>query len=683
MKNRDNNMKHLIILLTVLLSCSTSWAQREIININRSWQYVPGWQVQKDVSTTVNLPHTFNLDALSGKWDYYRGLANYVKTIETPTAWKGKKVFIRFKGANQTADLYVNSKHVGQHQGGYTAFTWDITPYLTIGSRNTLWVRLTNAINLDIMPLLGDFNMYGGIYRDVELIVVPTTHFCLEDFSSSGVYVKQTKVSDVRADVQIRALIDGPAGGRATRVNFALLSAAGDTVGMDSKLVELDAIGSTEVDASFTLINPHLWHSVEDPYLYHATVTLAQEAGRKTITLDSLTTSVGLRYFKVDEKNQFYLNGKPFRIQGVGRHQDWALLGNALFPENHQRDVELMLGMGVNAVRLTHYPQDPYFIDLCDRAGIIVWSEIPFVGPGGYRDKGFNDSEAFMENGRTQLQEMIRQLYNHPSILFWGLFNELTQRGDDPLHYVRSLNTLAKEEDSTRLTVAASNQDGDLNFVTDLIGFNQYVGWYGGEPKDFNTWGERLRREWPKLKAGVSEYGAGGSIYQHSDTLQKVVPESYWHPEQWQTFYHETYWRTIASKNYFWGTFLWVMFDFGAAHRTEGLRPGINDKGMVTFDRQMPKDAYYFYKANWNSKDKFVYIAERRWQNRPYGKQTIKVFSNCQSAELFINGKAVLTEASNDGYGTFVWKNIGMPHGENLLTVRSGHLADSCSISIL
>lgn len=677
-------MKRIGIIFLLLFWSAVSFAQREVFNLNRSWEFVPGWEVQKDKSTTINLPHTWNLDALSGKWDYFRGLGNYVKMVDIPSSWKDKRVYLRCKGANQTTDVYINSKHIGQHKGGYTAFAYDITPYITAGSKNSIWFRVTNALDLDVMPLLGDFNFYGGVYRDVELIVTPNVHIAADYYASSGVIVRTTGVSHESAKISVTTKVS-TSSPSLSRVQFMLFNQSDSLIENVVKTVKLNEKGEEDVSANFVVSNPHLWNSVKDPYLYRVAVTVQEISEKSKIkpAKDSISEHVGLRYFEVDKDNQFYLNGEKFQVQGVGRHQDWAMLGNAIFKENHEKDIELMLEMGVNAVRLAHYPQDPYFIELCDKAGILVWSEIPFVGPGGYRDKGFNDSQAFMDNGENQLLEMINQLGNHPSIIWWGLFNELNQRGDDPVNYVKRLNTIAKEEDPTRITVAASNQDGQLNFITDLIGFNQYFGWYGGEPTDIKTWATSLRKDWPNLKAGISEYGAGGSIYQHSDTLTKSVPNSYWHPEQWQTHYHEAHWRAIKEGNFFWGTFVWAMFDFGAAHRTEGLRPGINDKGLVTFDRRVGKDAFYFYKANWNTTDQFVYIAERRWQNRPQKVQTIKVFSNCPNVELFVNGVSFGLQ-SNDGFGTFVWKSVPMTEGNNTVEAysNSAFAPDSINVTI-
>lgn len=680
-------MRQILLMFIVGIASLNCYGQRVITNINRNWEFVPGWEVQKDKSTTINIPHTWNLDALSGKWDYYRGLGNYYKMMDFPASWKDKRIYLRCKGVNEIVDIYINSKHIGQHRGGYTAFAFDITNYVIAGSKNSIWMRVTNALNLDVMPLVGDFNFYGGVYRDVEIVATPKVHFTVDHYGSSGLKLRTYNVNSEFGDLAIDGKISSPSAAQA-RVRYILYNKDNEVVDQFAKNIKINEQGQVDVDAKFVVNKPHLWNSVDDPYLYRVSAVIEQlevdaKSKKNKIILDSINEYVGFRYYEVDKNNKFWLNGKRYQIKGVGRHQDWAMLGNAIYKQNHEQDVALMVEMGVNAVRLAHYPQDEYFISLCDKAGIMVWSEIPFVGPGGYRDKGFNDSQPFMDNGELQLREMIAQLGNHPSIMWWGIFNELNQRGDDPLTYLKHLNSIAKDEDPTRLTVAASNQDGQINFVTDLIGFNQYFGWYGGEPGDIKPWQETLKKEWPQLKVSLAEYGAGGSIYQHSDSLTKSVANSYWHPEQWQTHFHEVHWREIVKMDALWGTFVWAMFDFGAAHRTEGLRPGINDKGLVTFDRQAKKDAFYFYKANWNKKDTFVYICQRRWQDRPQVVQTFKVFSNCKEVELYINGISRGIQ-SNDGFGTFTWKDVELKAGRQIIEAYGGDgsISDKCEIVI-
>lgn len=653
-------MRRFFLLFSLLTLPLTALAQRQTVNFNRNWTYTPGWEVNPRAGQPVDLPHTWNQDALSGKPDYYRGLGNYIKTLEVPRSWNGKKVHIRFGGANSVCDLYVNGKHVGQHRGGYTAFGWDITSHLNIGGRNTIWVRVTNTLDVNVMPLVGDFNVYGGLYRDVELILTPEAHLSMEDFGSKGLYVTTTKVSAQKADVNTLAVIRG-ARGAMVETKFILRDGEGNTLDSLTRRIKLDDRGISEIGTSFSIDDPHLWNGTADPYLYSVEARVETPGG-----YDDLRQDFGIRTVRVDENNRFYLNDKPLRIQGVVRIEDWDGIGNASYRENHRQDIQWIKEMGANAVRLAYFPNDPYFLDLCDRAGILVWSEIPFVGPGSYRDTGYTDSDAFRANARQQLREMIHQQYNHPSVVWWGLFDQLTQRGDDPLALVKELNKIAKEDGGERLTVAASNQDGDLNFATDLIGFNQLMGWASGQPEDADGWTRDLRRGFPKLKSGVSAYGAGASIYQHTDSIGKPDVDGPWHPEQWQTYVHEKYWGTITSGDHFWGSFAWTMFDFGAAHRTDGYRPGINDCGLVTFDRRTAKDAFYFYKANWNKNDPFVYIAERRWDVRGNQKQNLKVFSNQPGVELFVNGVSLGTK-TNDGMGRFTWDGTQLKPGENVI----------------
>ena len=359
------------------------------------------------------------------------------------------------------------------------------------------------------------------------------------------------------------------------------------------------------------------------------------------------------------------------RVLGIGhRHQDRSEIGNALHPEHHEEDAALMLEMGVNAVRLAHYPQATYFYDLMDKLGIVVWAEIPFIGPGGYEDKGFVDSPSFRTNGKEQLKELIRQHYNHPSICVWGLFNELAEYGDNPVEYINELNVLAHQEDTTRPTTSASNQSGKINFVTDLIAWNRYDGWYGGTPQDLGKWLDWMHKEYPEIRIAISEYGAGASIYHQQDSLVKTNPTSWWHPENWQTYYHIENWKAITERPFVWGSFVWNMFDFGAAHRTEGDRPGVNDKGLVTFDRKVRKDAFYFYKANWNKEDPMIYLIGKRNIIRVQRQQTIIAFSNQPEAELFVNGKSC-GKVETDRYSILEWKHVILTPGKNKIEVKT------------
>lgn len=656
----------IVFLLTISLS-STLLAQRENILINNDWDFRFSHEVEQRSGKRVDLPHTWNTtDALSGKIDYKRGIGNYKKSLFIKQDWKGKRLFIRFEGANSVANLFVNGKHVGEHRGGYAAFIFEITEHLNYGQKNEILVRVNNAEQLDVMPLVGDFNFYGGIYRDVHLLV--TNDVCISplDYASSGVSLVQQTVSEKKAS--LAAMIQLSNGSKKEKkLTLKMKIQDGEKVVREDILdFTLSEDSESQQDIVFSIEKPRLWNGTEDPFMYRAIVELYDNDK----LLDTVEQPLGLRYYETDSQNGFYLNGKYLQLRGVCRHQDRAERGNALYLEHHQEDMDIMLEMGVNAVRLAHYPQAKEMYNLTDKFGIVTWAEIPFVGPGGYKDKGFVNMESFKQNGKLQLIELIKQNYNHPSICFWGLFNELKESGDNPIEYIKELNTMAHQLDPSRPTVAASNQAGGLNFLTDLIAWNRYDGWYGGMPHNLGEFLDRTHSENPQLCIGVSEYGAGASIYHQQDSLVKTNPTSWWHPENWQTHYHMESWKTINERPYIWGSFVWNMFDFGAAHRTEGDRTGINDKGLVTFDRKDKKDAFYFYKANWNKIDKFVHIANKRNKKIATSNHSFMIFTNTNGAELIVNGKSFGIKQS-DKYATIFWENIPLHSGENYIRVHS------------
>ena len=655
----------LVSVVLFMLYGMSMFAQRQDILLNNDWNFRFSHQVQKGTEVRVDLPHTWNAqDALSGKIDYKRGIGNYEKNLFIRPEWKGKRLFIRFEGVNNIADVFINRRHIGEHRGGYGAFIFEITGKVEYGKENSILVRVNNGEQLDIMPLVGDFNFYGGIYRDVHLLITDETCISPLDYASPGVRLIQDSVSHRYA--KVRAIVDlsnGSSGNQEVELNVRLLDGQ-RVVKEGTKNVNLSGNEVMQQELTFEIDQPHLWNGRQDPFLYQAEVTLF----RNGQMVDRVTQPLGLRFYRIDSDKGFFLNGKHLPLKGVCRHQDRSEVGNALRPQHHEEDAALMLEMGVNAVRLAHYPQATYFYDLMDKNGIIVWAEIPFVGPGGYNDKGFVDLPAFRANGKEQLKELIRQHYNHPSICVWGLFNELTELGDNPVEYIKELNVLAHQEDTTRPTTSASNQMGDLNFITDAIAWNRYDGWYGGTPADLGKWLDRMHKDHPEICIAISEYGAGASIYHQQDSLVKTVPTSWWHPENWQTYYHIENWKTISSRPYVWGSFVWNMFDFGAAHRTEGDRPGINDKGLVTFDRKVRKDAFYFYKANWNREKPMLYLTGKRNTVRTQRLQTITAFTNLSGAELFVNGKSY-GKAIPDSYAILEWKNVELEPGENEIKV--------------
>lgn len=673
-------MKYFYCLLFFsILNVSCLFSQRLSIDLNENWNFRFSHQVER-TTRRVDLPHTWNtVDALVGKRDYKRGVGNYYKTVFIKNEWKGKRLFIRFKGANTVTNLLLNGKHIGEHRGGYGAFIFELTDFVKYGENNKLWVRVNNAEQLDIMPLVGDFNMYGGIYRGVELIV--TDQLCISplDYASPGVYLHQESVSKDNSKISAEVLLSSSKLNTSADVCVKVLDGK-KIVLNENKEIKINN-KDERIFIPLEIKNPRLWNGRKDPFMYEVLVEL--KVNDKVI--DSVKQPLGLRYYCTDPQKGFFLNGEYLKLKGVCRHQDRAEVGNALHYSHHEEDVQIMLNMGANAVRLAHYPQATEVYDLMDKHGIVVWAEIPFVGPGGYDDKGFIDQKSFKENGKEQLRELIRQHYNHPSICFWGIFNELKEQGDNPISYIKELNALAHEEDSTRPTTAASNQSGDINFLTDNIAWNRYDGWYGGDPNSLAVFLDKTHAAHPEIKIGISEYGAGASIYHQQDSLKKVSPNSWWHPENWQTYYHRKNWEIISERPFVWGSFIWNLFDFGAAHRTEGDRPGINDKGLVTFDRKVFKDSYFYYKANWNKEDPMVYIAEKRNNRRKSGTQNIMVFTTQKEVELWINGESYGRKEA-DKYSTVLWENVKLVDGNNLIKVvdvKNKKLYDSCEIIVV
>lgn len=653
---------------------------RQVINLNRNWLFYAGYQTDPENFATVQLPHVWNTDLQSG--NRHGGMGSYVKHLTIPSSWSGKRVYIRFKGVNNQAAVFVNGKYAGEHSGGYTAFTFDITDHLSCGQRNNITVNVSNTATMNVVPTTGSFHLYGGIYRDVELIVTGQNHISLTDFGSDGIYLIPRKVTGEQADMEALVKLDIHEKIRDKEELSVQIdvSHSRDTVCTTKRnLQQVSSPGNAEATLPFTIQQPRLWHGTSDPFLYDVNIRLLDKDGN---TLDEIDLPLGIRSFHVDNERGFFLNGKPYRLRGVNRHQDRSTVGAALSPLQQEEDIELITELGATAVRLMDGPHDPYFYSLADRNGLIVWSQIPFASSSkDVAANGFVNSRAFKENGERQLIEMIRQLYNHPSILFWGIFDQIGLRGDNPLDYIRQLNKTAHKEDSSRLTVASSDQDGEINFITDLIAWSHYMGWKQGFPSDIALWAGEIGKNWKQLKPALSEYGAGANIFHQEDSLRKPDYKSAWHPERWQTHLHEEYFKIIEKSPFLWGAFIQSLCDYGEASHTAGRSGGISDMGLVTFDRHVKKDAFYFYKANWNDIDPVLYIAQRRWHTRHHPVQNIKVYSNLEAVELWVNGEriGVNTERNN---GTFTWNDVPLNNGRNEIVVRSGEFFDHATIHI-
>lgn len=642
---------------SALPNISASLNKRTSMKMNDDWRFYYSWQVGRGEGTTVNLPHTYNHDAMYRN-DYFRGLVGYLKYIDVPLSWSNSNVVMNFNGANSVTDLYINGMKVGRHIGGYTRFGWDITKYLRYGERNTIHVRVNNAPSLEIIPIESYMNEWGGIYGDVWLELKPKCAIDEAKFGANGVKIHQFNVGQDTANVIVETTIGCKERGVGD-VSLGCVIVDGEGNMVDSMVQNITFSDyQTQVNASipFEIIAPKLWNAQADPHLYTAKITVQSKFGT-----DSIDQKFGLRNIKMGSDNKLYINGVPVSVRGVVMHHEWAGQGNVMLERNFDRDMEWIKEMGANAVRVYGRPVDPYFASLCDKEGIMVWSELPFNAPQiEKRNAGYDHSEAFRENTRGMLREMINQGYNNPSIIWWGLYSDIAVNGDDPTMFVKDLNMITKSMDSTRLTAAASSQDGSLNMITDVIGFNPMFGWDSGSPSDIDLWMNQLRKDWQTLPAGLSSYGAGGAIFQSTDTLTRPAVNSNFHPQQWQSHLHEKYLTSIYAPNScVWGGFVANMFDHASVYARNFPQSGINDMGMVTYDRSSAKEAFYLYKAAWNDQDMFIYMT-KPVKGSKSGCYDIKVYSNYPAVELRYADKNQnwSKRAENNGYGIFMFENI-------------------------
>ena len=581
---------------------------REITKIMKGWEFIG----PDGTTTTVDLPHTWNArDGQDGGNDYWRGTCIYRTHFAAPqfnTA--SHQVWIQFDGVNASAHVVLNGSPVCNHDGGYSTFRANITELLR--DENELTVEVDNSKNDRVYPQKADFTFYGGIYRDVSLMVVSKNHFTLDYFGGPGIRITPT-VQGADASVQVTTWHDGEG-----EVSIELLDAAGNTV----------ATGKGP-DITLTIFNAHLWNGVKDPYLYSCKARLVVNG---TVE-DETTTRFGVRSFKVDPKKGFFLNGKSYPLHGVSRHQDRKGLGNAITREMHDEDMALIKEIGANTIRLAHYQHDQYFYDLCDEVGMVVWAEIPYISehmPNG------------RENTISQMKELIIQNYNHPCIVCWGVSNEITistKDKKDMLDNHRQLNDLCHEMDKTRLTtLACYAMCGPFNrsaHITDMVSWNLYLGWYVPGFILNDLWMGFFHLCFPNRPFGYSEYGAEGMPNLHS-----THPHRGDHTEEYQAKYHEYMLRCFKRHPWMWATHVWNMFDFAADARDQGGEPGMNHKGLVTFDRKTKKDSFYLYKAWW-SDEAFVHICSKRFVERTGSTATVKVYSNQSTVALYVNGNKV------------------------------------------
>ncbi|HOK65172.1 MAG TPA: glycoside hydrolase family 2 TIM barrel-domain containing protein [Anaerohalosphaeraceae bacterium] len=638
-------------------------ADRLEVPLNDSWRFyradasgaaAPGFD---DSSwSVVTVPHTYNaLDGQDGGSNYYRGPAWYRKRLTIPADYSGRRVYLYFESVGKKADVYCNGTLVGTHLGAYAAFCYDITSQVIFGAENVIAVRADNSSSIQIAPLSGDFNQYGGICRPVRLVITEPVHITLLDYASPGVYLTPTNVSAASADLQVKVLVRNAAvAERTVTVRAKVYDAAQNLVDTLQTLQTIPAGTTQTVVMNAQILQPHLWNGRADPYLYSVLTEIEADG----VIADAVRQPLGFRFFRVDAEEGFFLNGQYLDLHGVAIHEDRTDKGRAISDADRLEDMQLMAEMGCSWIRLSHYQHAQKVYELADEFGIILSTEIPIVDSVVF-------TTDFINNCKDQLRELIRQNYNHPSVCFWLLYNELTTSSSESI--IQQLHDLAKTEDPTRLTSVAHNNTSDTaawSYITDTLGYNRYFGWYGSTPASYiAVWADSIHSSRSGDKIGITEYGAGANPYQHEEYAAWPSPGGPWHPEEYQCTFHEVYWKAMKERPFLWCKTIWNGFDFAVDSRNEGSQPGLNDKGMVTRDRTLKKDVFYWYKANWTT-EPMVYITGRRFTPRTTCPKYVKVYSNCESVDLFVNGRSYGSRTSSDHI--FLWEEtIHLKVGEN------------------
>ena len=598
--------------------------------------------LQGEAFQPITLPHTWNaLDGQDGGNDYHRGIGTYLIDLPDPT--EGKKQYIEFQGANHVATVWCNGRELGTHKGGFSTFRFDLTPAMR-PKNNVLTVAVTNAQS-------ADFTFYGGLYRDVIFIEVEEPHFDLLKDGTSGVFVTARGNGKTRVDLF-------PMGAEGRTVSVVIRDAGGAEIASGKVKAEPHTVVKLDVNG------PHLWNSVADPYCYTLEAAIVREENGETAEpLDQVFVTFAYRSFHVDPNTGFWLNGKSFPLRGVSRHQDRLDKGWAQNRADHEEDIALIKEIGANTIRLAHYQHDQYFFDLCDRAGFVLWAEIPFISV-------FIPGKEAHDNTLSQMRELVAQNYNHPSIFFWGISNEITIAGEteDLYRNLCEINALAKTLDPSRLTTMAEVTMVPMNsehiYITDVLSYNHYFGWYVGDAADNGPWLDRFHALNPDRCLGLSEYGAENILKWHT-----AYPDNHDYTEEYASYYHHEMLKIFALRPYLWSTHVWNMFDFAADARDEGGVKGRNNKGLVTFDRKTKKDAFYIYKAYWNP-EPMVHVCGERFVDRAPDERDITVYTNQPAVTLIVNGREVSTQETVDHAAVF--KAVELRNGENIVTAKAG-----------
>ena len=623
-------------------------------NINNNWLFTKDNVTLEEITNAtfemVNVPHTWNnLDGQDGGGDYYRATCWYKKEIEIKEEDLNKELYLEFEAVNSIADVYVNGKESAHHEGGFSTFRIHLNSFVHIGI-NEIIVKADNSANNFVYPQFADFTFFGGIYRNVNLIKVGHAHFDLEYSGGPGIMVTPI-LNGTSANIEVKGFV----------INHENASVVYKIINDGAVILE-QTVPASNASANFVIDNPHLWDGVVDPHLYELEAYVL--AGDTVV--DNITVNFGIRSFKVDPEKGFFLNGRSYPLHGVSRHQDRLDKGWAISEEDHIEDMELIKEVGANTIRLAHYQHAQFFYDLCDKEGMVIWAEIPYIS--SHMDTG-------RDNVFSQMKELIIQNYNHPSIVCWGLSNEITMRGETErlVQDHKDLNDYVHATDPTRLTTIAEvsmvPMDSEMTRISDIISYNHYFGWYVGNVEDNGPWLDEFHEKHPDISIGLSEYGCEAILDWHTEE-----PKRGDYTEEYQAYYHEEMLKTFAERPYLWSTHVWNMFDFAADSRDEGGKQGRNHKGLVTYDRKTKKDSFYIYKAYWNKDDKFVHICSKRYEERAKEDIVIKVYSNLDDVTLFHNGQKVNLSKQDTHIFYF---NVKLIEGNNTFEAVSGECTDT------
>lgn len=634
---------------------------RKVIGLNQDWRFIKEdvglpEQLPKDWSV-VNLPHTWNaVDGHDGNGSYYRGRCWYAKEFVMPRQpLSGGRVYVEILAAEQTAVVYINGQEVVRHEGGYSIFRADITDFCREEEENLLVVSCSNAYQNNVYPQSADFTFYGGLYRGVNLISVPEVHFDLDYYGGPGLQVTP-KLNDLGDAVF--ELVSWVTHADET---FTVLYSVQDAEGR-----EVASVCRPADDTRAELYVPEVmkWE-IDTPYLYTVKAVLL----RRNEVYDEIFVKTGVRSFFCDPEKGFVINGKEIPLRGVSRHQDRLYKGNALTREDHYEDARIIKELGANTIRLAHYQHSQDFYDACDEMGFVVWAEIPFISV-------MDPDPAAHENCILQMKELIIQNYNHPSICFWGISNEILIGGisDQLVENHKELHALCKKMDSSRLTTIAhvtmTPVESPMHGITDTESYNHYFGWYGGRMEENGPWLDDFHRIHPHICLGVSEYGCEGIITYHGPH-----PACKDYSEEYQALYHEHMAKVLEERPWIWSSHVWNMFDFGCAARDEGGVAGRNNKGLMTMDRKIKKDSYYVYQAYW-SKKPMLHLCGKRYAQRAGETTEIRVYSNQPTVALYINGKWIEEKSANK---VFVFQ-AALENGFNYVLATAGNLRDSMTL---